>query len=113
LAFVAGSVEELLLLARSDAPADRRVAVRELCTCHLRADDDRIWPVFLALFDDEDVKVRRAVLHSLTDSTPESRVDDVAAALERRYHDDDASLRRRIRKTIAHYRRTGKITDAP
>jgi hypothetical protein len=40
-------------------------------------------------------------------------VPTVAEALERRYNDPDPGVRKRVRLTLTHYRRTGRITDAP
>ena len=40
------------------------------------------------------------------------RVPAVIQALESRHNDPDVGIRRRVRKTLAHYRRTGKVTDA-
>src|SRR5258705_12850703 len=104
-------MEPLLALAGSDGPLERRVAIKNLCTCHVQADDDRAWAALLRAFDDGDVRVRREALHALTDSTPATRVPDVVRALERRYGDSDPSLRRRIRRTLLHCRRTGQLTD--
>lgn len=106
-------VESLLELSRSHVPEERRVAVRDLCTCRVRADNDGIWERFVELAGDPDVGVRRDVLHSITDSTPAERVDTVLEVLESLRNDPDERFRRRIRKTLAHYRRTGKITDGP
>ncbi|HWM97045.1 MAG TPA: hypothetical protein VNO54_08310 [Streptosporangiaceae bacterium] len=52
------------------------------------------------------------MIHALTDSTPAPRVPAVIQALESRHNDPDERIRRRVRKTLAHYRRTGKVTDA-
>jgi hypothetical protein len=52
------------------------------------------------------------VIHAITDSTPAPRVPVVIQALESRYNDPDAGIRRQVRKILAHYRRTGKVTDA-
>jgi HEAT repeat protein len=106
-------IEPLLTLAGSDDPLKRRVAIKNLCTCHVQADDDRAWAALLRAFDDGDIRVRREALHALTDSAPATRVPDVVRALERRYEDPDSSLRRRIRRTLLHFRRTGHLTDAP
>lgn len=110
----ADDIDELLSLAGSDDPATRQLAVANLCTCHVRADDDRVWARLLDLFRaDPDPKVRGGALHAITDSTPAARVPAVASALEAGYHEPHPPLRRRIRKTLAHYRRTGQMTDAP
>jgi hypothetical protein len=55
---------------------------------------------------------RSPALRALTDSTPSLRVPAVIQALESRRNDPDERIRRRVRKTLAHYRRTGKVTDA-
>ena len=106
-------VEYLLELSRSDVPEERRVAVRDLCTCRVQSDNAAIWDRLMELAHDPDVGVRRDVLHSMTDSTPAGRVSTVLEVLESRRNDPDLRLRRRIRKTLAHYRRTGEITDGP
>jgi hypothetical protein len=36
----------------------------------------------------------------------------VVQALESRHNDPDVGIRRQVRKTLARYRRTGKVTDA-
>jgi HEAT repeat protein len=102
----------LLELSRSEDSRARQLACKNLCTCHVRADDDRVWTRLLELVADPDPLVRGDVIHSLTDSTPAARVPAVIRALESRHNDPDERIRRRVRKTLAHYRRTGKVTDA-
>jgi hypothetical protein len=104
-------VDALLELSRSKESRARQLACRNLCTCHIRADDDRVWARLLELVADPDPLVRGDVLHAITDSTPAPRVPAVIQALESRHNDPDLGIRRRIRKTLAHYRRTGKVTD--
>jgi hypothetical protein len=52
------------------------------------------------------------VSHALTDSTPAPRVPALVHALGSRHNDPDERILLRVRKTLAHYRRTGKVTDA-
>ena len=92
---------------------ERQVALRGLCTCHVQADDGEVWDTLIAMLDDPVVRVRAEALHAVTDSTPGTRVASVVDALEQHRNEPDDRLRRRIRKTLAHYRRTGKLTDAP
>jgi HEAT repeat protein len=106
-----GDLDRLLGLSQSEESRVRQLACRSLCTCHVRADDDRVWPRLLELLGDPDPRVRGDVIHAITDSTPAPRVPAVVQALESRYHDPDAGIRRQVRKTLAHYRRTGKVTD--
>jgi HEAT repeat protein len=106
------ALDGLLELSRSEESRARQLACKNLCTCHVRADDGRVWARLLELVEDPDPLVRRDVIHALTDSTPSLRVPAVIQALESRRNDPDERIRRRVRKTLAHYRRTGKVTDA-
>lgn len=106
------ALDGLLELSRSEQSRLRQLACKNLCTCHVRADDDRVWARLLQMAGDPDALVRREVLHALTDSTPVPRVPAVIEALNSRHNDPDIQIRRRVRKTLAHYRRTGKVTDA-
>jgi HEAT repeat protein len=105
------ALDTLLELSRSKTSRARQLACRNLCTCHVRADDDLVWTRLLELVEDPDPLVRGDVLHAITDSTPAPRVPAVIQALESRHNDPDERIRRRVRKTLAHYRRTGKVTD--
>jgi hypothetical protein len=106
------AIDGLLQLSWSEESRDRQLACRNLCTCHVRADEDRVWTRLLEMLSDPDARVRGDVIHAITDSTPEARVPAVVQALESRHNDPDPGIRRRVRKTLAHYRRTGKVTDS-
>lgn len=106
------ALDVLLELSRSEDSRARQLACKNLCTCHVRADYGRVWTRLLELVEDPDPLVRGDVIHAITDSTPGSRVPAVIQALESRHDDPDPGIRRRVRKTLAHYRRTGKVTDA-
>ena len=77
------------------------------------ADDDDVWATLLRMLDDPSLRVRAEAVHAVTDSTPRARIGDVIDALEQHRNERDLKLRRRIRKTLAHYYRTGRITDSP
>ena len=104
---------ELIAVCANGDDRERQHALRNLCTCHVQADDDEVWVTLVRMLDDPVVRVRAEALHAVTDSTPATRVESVVAALEARRDETDPKLRRRIRKTLAHYHRTGKLTDAP
>jgi hypothetical protein len=104
---------QLIEACAEDDASTRQHALRNLCTCHVQADDDDVWATLVRMLDDPVVRVRAEALHAVTDSTPASRVGTVVTALEARRNEPDSKLRRRIRKTLAHYYRTGKLTDAP
>lgn len=105
------AIDGLLELSLSEESRARQLACRNLCTCHVRADDDRVWTRLLELVQDPDPLARGDVLHAITDSTPAARVPAVIQALESRHNDPDVGIRRQIRKILARYRRTGKVTD--
>lgn len=58
---------------------------------------------------DDDVRVRSSVLHTLGDGSPRVREAEIVAAIERMRNDPDEKLRKRVRKLLGGYRRTGKI----
>jgi hypothetical protein len=102
-------IEDLLAFTRSDDARERNEALRELCPCHVKFNDPRIWDRTLEMASDSDVKVRSTVLHLLCDGSPRARNDEVVAAVARMQQDPDDGLRRRARKVMAQYRKTGDI----
>ena len=102
-------IEAALRLTHHPDPRVRRDAVHELCPCRLKANHQAVWDRLIAMAGDEDAKVRGQVLHTLADGSPRERERDVVATIEGMQDDPDLSLRRRVRKLLAQYRRTGKI----
>ncbi|MDP9380647.1 MAG: HEAT repeat domain-containing protein [Chloroflexota bacterium] len=90
-------------------PRVRKQAVHGLCPCNVKANNERVWDRLIEMVADEDAKVRGWVLHTLADGSPRSREQEIVQAIERMQHDPDPSLRRRVRKLLAHYRAGGKI----
>jgi len=93
----------------SPDPKMRIRALHHLCPCQLKADYPDIWDRLLEMVTDDDAKVRGHVLHVLGDGSPRHREAEVVRAVERMWDDPDPGLRRRARKLLTHYRRTGKI----
>jgi hypothetical protein len=102
-------VDDLLTDTRSDDVRTRVDALRALCPCVVKRDDKRIWDRVLEMVSDPSEKVRRHVFHLLGDGSPRDRECEVIAAIERLQFDSDERLRRRARKLLAHYRRSGEI----
>jgi hypothetical protein len=102
-------VEGWLSLTHHDDPKLRSKAVRSLCPCHVKRQDDQIWERIFEMASDEDTHVRSTVLHALGDGSPRALEPQVIAALESMRDDPDANLRRRVRKVLAIYRRTGTV----
>jgi hypothetical protein len=98
-----------LELTQHRDPKVRRRAVASACSCHLKANHLQIWDRLLAMTEDPDSSVRSHVLHNLVDGSPSVRRDEVVARLERMQHDADPHLRRRVRRLVAYYRRTGTV----
>jgi hypothetical protein len=102
-------IDELLERTFNGNPAVRANALRELCPCHVKRYDERVWNRVLEMVEDPSEKVRRHVFHLLGDGSPREREADVVAAIERLRTDSDERLRRQARKLLAHYRRGGRI----
>ena len=92
-------------------PKVRRSGLLDLCPCHIRADVPSIWDRIFEMLSDDDPGVRSIILHCLTDGSPRSRQDEVVAALEFYTRDEDRKLRRRARRALSIYHRTGRIVE--
>jgi hypothetical protein len=90
-------------------PRVRRAAVAHLCPCHVRRNHERVWDRMVAMATDTDSNVRNWVLHVLTDGSPRSRQAEVAKVLSQMHDDPDLNVRRKARKILAEYRRTGDL----
>lgn len=102
-------IPKLLELTYDEDPLVRSLAAKNLCGCHVRADHPEIWDRIVELLDDPVADVRANAVHALGDSSPKHRAHDFAAALEPLYNDPDPHLRKRVRKVITAYRRTGSV----
>ncbi|MCG9128297.1 HEAT repeat domain-containing protein [Candidatus Poribacteria bacterium] len=60
-------VNYYLSLAYSVNPADRALAMENLCPCHVRKKIDAVWVALYKGMLDEDIQVRRAAWHTLDD----------------------------------------------
>ena len=103
------NIDDLLVLTHNDDAKVRAAALRELCPCHVKFNDARIWDRTLVMAADAAMKVRATVLHVLCDGSPRERKADVVAAVERLQHDPDDKLRRQARQVMAKFRKTGQI----
>lgn len=103
------SIDSWLELTQHPDPQVRRRAVASACSCHIKTNRQQIWDRLLAMAEDSDSRVRSYVVHNLVDGSPSVRKDEVVATLERMQHDADPNLRRRVRRLVAYYRRTGTV----
>ena len=102
-------INEIILLTRSESAAVRVAALREMCPCHLQEGVPAFWVRVLEMVGDEDLAVRKQVLHTLCDGSPASLQVEVMEAMEKFNHDTDTDLRRMAHKVIGSYHRTGKL----
>jgi HEAT repeat protein len=103
------TIDGVLQETYSAKPAERKAAVRELCPCELKIDNNDVWFRILELTRDPDAGVRRGALYSLIDGSPRAREEEVVRALEGMRNDSDPKLRRHARRLLDRYRRTGRV----
>src|SRR5688500_10018548 len=102
-------VTELIELSRSDDAKVRKVALVNLCPCHVRANFAPAWDRVFEMVGDPDPIVRRTAVHMLADGSPKERQSDVVDALESLRNDPDRKVRRQVRDVLGAFRRTGRV----
>ena len=102
-------IEQLIALTHDDDPRTRKIAVINLCPCHVRANVPAAWQRVLAMGNDPDPIVRRAVVHMLADGSPRELTTKVVEALDDMRNDTDRVVRRDVRRVLASYHRTGRV----
>ena len=102
-------LDAVIAETRSVDAEERRLAVRELCACRIKANHGEAWDRVLELTSDPHVDVRKNALHVLIDGSPRAREREVVGAIEGMRVDPDPKLRRNVRRVLARYRRTGQI----
>ena len=86
-------LQDLLRLTRDREPNVRRVAVKNLCPCHVGRNVPDVWTRLLELTVDRDPGVRMDVLHNLTDGSPPELAVLVVAAVEAMLNDPADKVR--------------------
>jgi hypothetical protein len=105
----AESIPELLELTCDMSPGVRRIAVKNLCICHVQQHIHAVWERLLAMADDVDAGVRIDVLHALTDGAPEEYEDRVVNVVQARLADPIPKVRRYAQYLRDRQKRLGRV----
>ncbi|MBA2609506.1 MAG: HEAT repeat domain-containing protein [Actinobacteria bacterium] len=84
----------------------RKIAVTNLCPCHVRANVPEAWDRTLEMIRDPSPLVRRAVVHMLADGSPRERQQEVVDALTELRNDPDRRVRRQVHDVLGEFRRS-------
>ncbi|XP_062522846.1 uncharacterized protein LOC134197523 [Corticium candelabrum] len=101
-------VTSFLDKTRSAKPIERKRVLKEMCPCHVRADIPELWERIFELLKDESDIVRDQALHALGDGSPRHLEERVVKAVEEMYNDPASNVRKKARKMLTAYRKTGK-----
>lgn len=102
-------VDELLELTRSRDPEVRRIAVKNLCPCHVGRNMPAVWRRLIEMTDDRVAGVRMDVLHDLTDGSPAEFAAEVRAIVNKLIHDPDRVVRRYAEFIQGRQIRSGRV----
>src|SRR5204863_1456898 len=102
-------LEELMLLSHDRDANVRRIAVKNLCPCHVQRNFPDLWQRLIELSDDRDPGVRLDVLHNLTDGSPPEFSNQVRAVVERLIQDPDGTVRGYAAYLRGKQVRTGRV----
>jgi HEAT repeat protein len=102
-------IPELLKLSQDRDPRARRIAAKNLCPCHLRINEPKVWERLLELACDADPGVRSDAVHALGDGSPSEWRDRIVRTLLSLQNDSAEKVRKQVRRVLAEYRRTGSV----
>ena len=102
------SVDKCLEMTRSSDPRQRKKALKEMCPCRVRADIPQLWERIFELLNDDSEIVRDQALHALGDGSPKHLEGRIVEAVEDMYNDPAPAVRKKARRMLMAYRKTGK-----
>lgn len=102
------TISEYLQRTHDPDPRKRRAALKDLCPCHVRADIPELWERIFELLADEEGSVRDQALHALGDGSPAHLEERIVEATEALYNDPHPDVRKKARRMLNAYRRTGR-----
>ena len=98
-----------LELTRSTESRHRRKALQKALPCEIKSDAPKMWERILQMEEDPDAHVRRWVVHTPCDGSPQRYREEIVKLLESRYHDSDDKVRKSVRRVLAGYRYSGNV----
>ena len=102
------TVSEYIQRTYDPDPKKRRRALKELCPCHVQQDIPQVWERIFEMCEDEDGWVRDQAIHSLGDGAPSRLEEQIIKVIEEKYNDPHPDVKKKARKMLNTYRRTGK-----
>ena len=102
------TVEEYIQRTHNPDPIKRKKALKDLCPCHVKADIPEVWERIFEMCEDEDGDVRDQALHSLGDGSPGHLEERIVAVIEDKYNDPHPNVKKKARRMLNSYRKTGK-----
>ena len=103
------AIAVLLTLSYDSDPLTRRVAAKNLCPCHLRANHASALERLIKLAHDADAGVRADSIHALADGSPSVLRARIVEVFEALYNDPDPRVRKQVRRVLTGHRRTGNV----
>lgn len=85
----------------------RKEALKTLCPCKVKHYDPKIWDRIFEMVTDENELVREQVVHTLCDGSPKELEEEVITKLESLWNDPSEKVKKKVRKALNSYRRTG------
>ena len=102
------SIQDYIRRTRDPDPIKRKRALKDLCPCHVRQDIPELWERIFECLEDEEGIVRDQALHALGDGSPAHLEERIVEAIENMYNDPHPDVKKKARRMLNSYRRTGK-----
>lgn len=102
------SIQDYIGRTHDPDPIKRRRALKDLCPCHVRQDIPQLWDRIFECLEDGEGLVRDQALHALGDGSPTHLEERIVEAVERMYNDPHPDVKKKARRMLNSYRRTGK-----